>query len=236
MTGQHRPQSVLVAGGAGGVGAGIVRAWLSVGATVVTLSRDAARLDALHESAASLAGDLVAMHGSAQDAEILHELADDYGPFDQVAASIGGGGWRMAAIRTLGHADVQRIVDDGIVAHWVTSAALRPRVRENGSYIFINGGAAHAVVRGAGALTLVARSQLALAEIFDAEESPRRIRTVSLILNSPIATPARGASVRPQWLTPDDVGRACVALARGSYGATGAEVVSVRSREDVAAL
>lgn len=100
--------------------------------------------------------------------------------------------------------------------------------------MFVNGGAAREIVPGTGPLSLVARAQLALAEIFDAEQpSDHPIRTTSLILTSPVATPSRRANAHPDWLTPVDAGRACVVVHRDPKLVG---VVSVGTRADVRAL
>mgnify|MGYP001383641102 CR=1 FL=1 len=198
---------VFVAGGAGGVGSGVVTAWLTDGATVLTTSRDEERLVSLQRAASGLPGRLIATVAPGDRAG-LDQLAAEHGPFDAAIASIGGGGWQLSPLATIDEAMLRTVIEDGIVAHWSVAAALRPHIRDGGSYVFINGGAAVEVVPGTGPLSLVARAQLALAEIFDAEEQ-RRIRTHSLILTSPIATPARGADVPGDWLTPADVGDAC---------------------------
>lgn len=201
---------VFVAGGAGGVGSGVVVAWLARGATVLTTSRNEERLASLQRQAAGLPGRLIASAAPA-DHGGLERLAEQHGPFDTAIASIGGGGWRLAPLAAIDEPMLRTVVEDGIVAHWSVASAVRPHVRDGGSYVFINGGAADEAIPGTGPLSLVARAQLALAEIFDAEDR-QRIRTYSLVLTSPIATSARGAEVPADWLTPRDVGDACQRL------------------------
>lgn len=225
--------TIFVAGGAGGVGQGVVRAWLELGATVVTASRRDERRIALTESASASPGRLIIEAGSSDDAALIDRMAEAHGPFDQVVASLGGGGWRLAPLLTLGDKMFERIVNDGISAHWRAAKALRPHVVEGGTYVFVNGGAALHVTAGTGPLSLVARAQLALAEILDAEDPSQRIDTVSLILDSPISTPQRGDEIRAEWLTPADVGDACVHLA--AHGALH-KIAIITTRDDVAAL
>lgn len=223
--------TVFVAGGAGGVGTGIVRAWLDHGATVVTTSRDVERLRALRNEADGADGVLIAESSDA-DAATFERLADAHGPFDSVVASIGGGGWQLAPLADIDESMLRRVVDDGIVAHWRTAATLRPHVRDGGSYVFVNGGAADEIIPGTGPLSLVARAQLTLAEIFDREGSGR-IRTFSLVLTSPIATRARGNDVQPEWLTPKDVGDACRRL---HLGPLHGREIRISTRADIETL
>jgi hypothetical protein len=53
-----------------------------------------------------------------------------------------------------------------------------------------------------------------MADILRAEAGEDGPRVTSLILGTPIATRDRGARIRPEWLRSDDVGTACVRLAR----------------------
>lgn len=224
--------TVFVAGGAGGVGEGIVRAWLGTGASVGTLSRSPDRLAALTASAQHLDGALIAEEGSASDPATLAAFADRLGPIDQVVASIGGGGWHLASLAQTAPAMFARIIDDGITAHWSLATLLMPRIVEGGEYVFINGGAALQIAPGTGPLSLVAQAQLALADIFRAEASPLAPRVTSLILNSPIATSTRQAPPSA-WLSPEDVGQACVALR--SHPRLPHQII-LNDRADVAAL
>ncbi len=105
-------------------------------------------------------------------------------------------------------------------------------MRDDGSYVFINGGAADEIIPGTGPLSLVARAQLTLAETFDREEA-QRIRTISLVLTSPIATRNRGSALKPDWLTADDVGEACRRLHIAA--ATGREI-RIATRADIETL
>ena len=226
--------TVFVAGGAGGVGAGIVGGWLDAGATVVTASRHPTRIDRLRQAASAAHRDrLITAVGSASDPRTIDPLADEHGPFDQIVASIGGGGWELGPLQAM-HAEMfATVIRDGITAHWQAAQTLRPYLKPNGSHVFINGGAAHDIVPGTGPLSLVARAQLTMAEIFDLEHPPPRPRTVSLILGSPIATPQRGYRVEPQWLTPGDVGRACVQIHQ-NVKASGP--ITITTRADITQL
>lgn len=211
MTSVGSAPAVFVAGGAGGVGSGVVGRWLDAGATVATVSRSEAALEALR-AACGDSPRLITEPGSSSDVALLARLADRYGPFDQVVASIGGGGWELAPLQEIGTDMFGRVIADGIEAHWHCARALRPSIRTGGSHVFVNGGAAEHIVAGTGPLSLVARAQLTLAEIFDAEDAPGRVRTASLVLRSPIATASRGTEVEPAWLTPADVGDACIRI------------------------
>ena len=203
--------TVFVAGGAGGVGEGVVRSWLRAGATVLTMSRNPERLTQLAASTRELGGTLITAQGSPTDPDAVASLSGEVSRFDQVVASIGGGGWQLAPLTVMGEAMFRRVIDDGITAHWAAANLLLPRVSAGGDYVFINGGAALEILAGAGPLSLVARGQLSLAAIYAAEHATRSLPITSLILNTPIATRSR-ASAPPQWLTPDQVGDACVRI------------------------
>ena len=85
----------LVAGGAGAVGEGVVRALLAAGARVAVPSRTAERLDALAERLGRPDG-LVGLVGDVGDeagaVAVRDELVVTAGPPDLVVASVGG--WR----------------------------------------------------------------------------------------------------------------------------------------------
>jgi 3-oxoacyl-[acyl-carrier protein] reductase len=226
--------AVFVAGGAGGVGAGIVGSWLAAGATVVTVSRDEARLDRLREEVgAGDRGRLVTARGSASDPRVVASLAEEHGPFDQIVASIGGGGWALGPLQEMDAEMFATVILDGITAHWQAAQTLRPYLKSDGSHVFVNGGAVIDIVPGTGPLSLVARAQLTMAEIFDVEHPLPKPRTVSLILASPVATPQRGSRVESEWLTPRDVGDACVLIHRG-VDASGS--ITITTRSDIARL
>jgi NAD(P)-dependent dehydrogenase (short-subunit alcohol dehydrogenase family) len=205
---------VFVAGGAGGVGEGVVRAWLAEGATVVTASRSAERRARLRDTTAELPGTLVVLDGAASDPELVSRARAEHGPFDHAVASVGGGGWKLAPLTVIDEPMFRRVVEDGITAHWLVARTLVPGLPRTGSYVLVNGGAALEVVPGTGPLSLVARAQLAMADILRAEAGEDGPRVTSLILGTPIATRDRGARIRPEWLRSDDVGTACVRLAR----------------------
>jgi len=191
------------------VGEGVVRSWLRAGATVVTMSRDPGRLTQLVESTRDLGGRLITGEGSPSDPDAVTSLSRQVDQYDQVVASIGGGGWQLAPLTALDPTMFQRIFDDGIIAHWAVANVMLPRLTPTGEYVFINGGAALSIVSGTGPLSLVASAQLTLAATYAAEMAATGPRITSLILNTPIATRSR-ASTPPHWLTPDQVGDACI--------------------------
>src|SRR5699024_6749253 len=88
---------VLVAGGAGEVGAGIVQAFLDKDATVIVPSRSQEHLDDLHEHLESIGtttdqlNTLVGDIGQIDGAELLRdEVLERFGQVDAVVASLGG--------------------------------------------------------------------------------------------------------------------------------------------------
>jgi len=220
---------VFVAGGAGGVGEGVVRAWRRAGAEVVTASRSEERADRLERETAELGGRLSVLRGGASEDAVLRAVVEQHGPFDHVVASIGGGGWKLAPLTRIDEAMFRRVLEDGVHAHWAVAKALLPVT--TGSYIFINGGASREVIAGTGPLSLVAKAQLALVEVFRAEAMDGGPRITSLILNTPVATRARAANAKSDWLDPDDVGLACLRFAESD--AAPAEIV-LDGKEDAA--
>jgi NAD(P)-dependent dehydrogenase (short-subunit alcohol dehydrogenase family) len=208
---------VFVAGGAGAVGEGIVQAWLDAGATVAVTSRSPERLEELRgrldSARASRLRTFAGALGGPQSAELVARIVGELGPIDHAVASVGGAAWKLAPLSQLASEDFRRVVEDGINAHFEVAQAVLPRLRQGGSYTFINGGAALVVEPAIAPMVLVAKAQLALKDLYAAETPRERARINSLLLNTPIIT-----RVRPQgregWVSAYDTGRACVALSK----------------------
>src|SRR5690625_4654674 len=86
-------KTVLVSGGAGGVGHGVGAALLAAGATAIAAGRSRERLEVLAARAADSRLATVAL--DALDAGLddrASELAEQYGPFDAVVVSVASWG------------------------------------------------------------------------------------------------------------------------------------------------
>ena len=218
MSAPQRPLAgtvALVAGGAGGVGEGIVRGLLDAGADVVVPSRDPDRLDALAERL----GRPPALHGVRGDvgdpdgaAAVRDEVRERYGRLDAVVASVGG--WWQGADVVDAELDVwERLWRNNVRTHVVIARTFVPLLRERpaASYLVVNGDAAESPVAGAGPTASAAAAQLMAARTLAAELAETSVR-VNVLLLGPVATRHR-AEAPADWLTADEVGRFAAHLA-----------------------
>jgi len=205
---------VVVAGGTGNVGEGIVRAFLSAGATAVVPGRTPQRLDDLadlvgRELRARLVG-FAAPYGTFDEANALAErVLADHGRIDHVVASIGGW-WGGETIWKTSHEVYQRYFIDIVTSHLGVARAFVPRMEEEGSYTLITGFSAADPYPKAGVISMQGSALVMMRRVFSAElrGSPR----LNDLLLGPIITRGRPKG-NPSWLTADQVGEAAVAVA-----------------------
>jgi NAD(P)-dependent dehydrogenase (short-subunit alcohol dehydrogenase family) len=206
---------VVVPGGTGNVGEGIVRAFLTAGATVVVPSRSQARLDALGKLIGpELTGNLKTIeagYGTFDDTDALAtKLVEELGHIDHVVSSVGGW-WMGKALWQISEDDWQKVFVDVTTSHMALARAFIPRLEEGGSYTAIAGFSAQKPYPAAGIVSMQGAAQLMMREAFSAElKGQRRINDLVL---GPIINRSRPGG-DPNWLTADQVGEAAVAVAR----------------------
>lgn len=205
---------MVVPGGTGNVGEGIVRAFLTAGASVVVPSRNKDRLTALAERvgpelATRLHG-IPAGHGTFAEADKLAEQIEAaHGRIDHVVPAIGG--WRMGkALWQTSEAEWQRFFVETTTAHMAVARAFVPRLESAGSYTLISGFSAQKPYPSAGIISMHGAALLMMREVLGAELDGQR-RVNDLILG-PIVTRGRPHG-SPEWLTADQVGQAAVLVA-----------------------
>jgi 3-oxoacyl-[acyl-carrier protein] reductase len=207
-------KTVLIAGGAGEVGEGLVRAFLAAGATVVVPSRSREKLDALH-SAVPTPDRLTtktADIGTANGAALLRDwIADEVGPLDAVVASLGGW-WQGRPLTDVSLDTWHEVLDMGLTTHFNVAKTFMPVLagRPGASYTFINGAAGLDPIPGAGPLSVSSAGQFMLKDVMAAENETVRINT--LVLATPVRTRSRPDG-EEDWLTADDAGAYAVFLA-----------------------
>lgn len=211
-------RTALVAGGAGNVGEGIVRAFLNDGATVAVPSRSAEKLDDLRarlghdvsDRLISLVGDV----GDPEDARRLRdELLDDADHIDDVVASLGSW-WQGAPVTDVPMDAWETVLTNNLRSHIVVARTLLPVLVDqgHGSYTFITGSAAETPVANAGPTSVVAAAQRMLSRTLMKESSESGVRINTLMINTPVITRSRPDG-KPHWLTADDVGHFAAWLA-----------------------
>jgi NAD(P)-dependent dehydrogenase (short-subunit alcohol dehydrogenase family) len=203
-------KTLVVAGGAGGVGEGVVRALLRVGAHVIVPSRDRERLAALRALVSSDAAKLELVEADVGDASSCEKLRDGilakHGAIHGVVAAVGG--WWQGARLTRVPVDVwDRVFDNNLRAHWILARTfLETLQRTPGStYTMINGSAAHAPVVEAGPSCIASAASLMLTRTLASEAKGTHVRVNALVLG-PVKTRNTKGAGDPSWLTADDVG------------------------------
>ncbi|HEX3551201.1 MAG TPA: SDR family NAD(P)-dependent oxidoreductase [Candidatus Elarobacter sp.] len=213
---------VLVAGGAGGVGEGIVRALLaSTDARVVVTSRDPARL-ALLESRledAIARGRLVGIVGNAGDPRgaeaIAQRVRDDVGAIDVAIPSLGGW-WEGGPLLGVDLATWEAVMSEMLHTHFVFARTFVPELerRPGGWYLAIGGGAAFFPVPNSAIVSVAAAGQAMLTRALADETAGRAVRITELIVNGPVRTRDSEPIAGPDWITADEVGGVVAELVR----------------------
>lgn len=220
-------KTAVVAGGAGGVGEGIVRTLLQNGATVVVPVRTQAKIVQLTDYTADLErGQLLALEANigteAGARQVGDFLADKFkGGLDLVVASLGG--WTQGLpLTAIDLTSWNRILANNLTSHFLAIKTLVPLLIPNrGIYVHVNGFSAEQAYPNAGPVAMAAAAQKSLVTTLADEVKPLGLTVYELILG-PIKTRDRlrhghGRRVdgMPDWLFPEDVGDYIVSLVTG---------------------
>lgn len=230
LEGQH----VLVAGGAGEVGEGIVRQFLRAGATVIVPSRREEHLEELRNQLAnevteSLITRQVNLGDMASAQDFAATLQQEFGVIHHVVASLGGW-WEGKSLIELDFATWQHVIDNGLTAHFVCARAFLPQmIHTDSSYTFINGSGALDPFIGSGPISVSDAAQMMLQRTLTAELAQTHVRINSLLITTSVTTRSNQTGLA-HWLSADEVGKYCVALATGNIKG---EVIVFDSREQL---
>lgn len=215
-------RNVLVAGGAGGVGEGIVRALLAEDdLRVIVTSRHAARLAQLRDylgdaaDAARLIG-IVGNAGEPRDAaQIAAQIRAEYGALDVAIPSLGG--WWTGALLDVDPVTWESVRTEMLDTHVAFALVFVPELLRapGGRYIGIGGGAAFAPVAGSSLVSIAAAAQLMLTRALAAELAGREVDVVELVVNGPVRTREWESIAQPDWITAGEVGEVVADLAQG---------------------
>lgn len=230
---------VVVAGGAGGVGEGIVRVLLQRGAQVLVSSRSEEKLQALVAYCADIsAGELTTVVGdlsSEETARVLqHQIFERFRELDVAVASLGG--WHHGRPLTSVDMDTwNRVLRDNLTSHFLAIKMLVPLLHpKTGSYVHINGFSAEQPYPMAGPVAMAAAAQKSMVLTLSEELKPTGIRVFELILG-PVKTRARvrQGQVRSDWLTPEEIGDHIAGLVTGRIDRKGEVVHRLASKNDL---
>jgi NAD(P)-dependent dehydrogenase (short-subunit alcohol dehydrogenase family) len=211
----------IVTGGAGGLGAAVVKALLDSGAAVVVPHRLAGELDALRQRlgldpAAPLHGHPLDLTDEQAVAAAYQQHAADLGGLDMLV-NVAGGFDGGTPVHETSWAVWQQQLDLNLKTAVLSSAAAAPLLIARGGGAIVNVSSRTATQPGAGLAAYAAskRAVLQLTEAMAAELLSQNV-TVNAILPSTIDTPAnRKASPNAdfsRWVTPEAIARVVLFL------------------------
>src|SRR3954469_22719139 len=203
---------VVVAGGAGGVGEGIVRALLKHGARVLVSSRSEEKLRGLRAYCQDVpTGELLPLVGDLGDEESARALQakiyEQFRELDVAVASLGGW-WQGKPLTSVDMATWERILRENLTAHFLALKMLVPLLHpKTGSYVHINGFSAEQAYPMAGPVAMASAAQKSMVLTLAEELEPTGIHVYELILG-PIQTRSRllRRPRQPDWYTPEETG------------------------------
>lgn len=204
----------LVAGGAGYVGEGIVRALLQEGATVVVPARGLEKLEELRGLLGELASDrFIAMMGDFGQLESAENLRDEiinkFGRLDAVVASLGGNWTGNVPLTQVSMEDWQKYLQSNLTTHFVAVRTFLPVLAPNkgSSYTFVGGGAAEIAIPNYSLIGIPAAGQLMMSKVVMEEMKGSGVRINEVVIHSLIATRVNQGQVKPEWITADEIGK-----------------------------
>jgi NAD(P)-dependent dehydrogenase (short-subunit alcohol dehydrogenase family) len=207
---------VVVAGGAGGVGEGIVRALLKHGARVLVSSRSEEKLSGLRAYCQDIpTGELLPLVGDLGDEEsartLQSKIYEQFRELDLAVASLGGW-WQGKPLTSVDMPIWERILRENLTAHFLAIKMLVPLLHpKTGSYVHVNGFGAEQPFPMAGPVAMAAAAQKSMVLTLAEELSPTGIRVYELILG-PIQTRRRQGKGQKDWYTPEEVGEEIAGL------------------------
>lgn len=203
----------FIAGGAGNVGEGIVRAFLREGATVITCSRKAEKLDRLRELLKETSTDklitLIGDLGDLASAEQLRdEIIDKYKRLDAVVASLGGTWDRNVPLTQVSMEEWQKYLFTNLTTHFVTVRTFLPVLAQTkgSSYTFMGGGAAITPIPNYSLVGITAAAQLMMAKVLMEEMADSGVRINEVIANSFVNTRSVRDKAESSWISADEIG------------------------------
>jgi NAD(P)-dependent dehydrogenase (short-subunit alcohol dehydrogenase family) len=203
---------ILVAGGAGGVGEGIVTALLKQGAYVFVPSRSESKLKKLKLNCENIkSGRLItilgdignsngAIHIRSQIRMHIHEL-------DVLVASLGGW-WQGLLFTEVDLNTWKRIIANNLTSHFLTVKYFLPLVKKGtGIYLHINGYSAEKAMPKAGPVAMMAAAQKSMVLTL-AEECRSSSKLVYELILGPVNTRAQieAGHVNKNWNSAEEVG------------------------------
>lgn len=211
---------VLVPGGSGGVGEGVVRAFLAAGADVVVPTRTAAREKELQQ----LIGDAGPgrLHTATRDyttfggaAALVQTMQDRLGGIDDVIAPIGGW-WSGGPLHGIAESDWAEAFVALASTHMAVARAALPQMSGAGGYTLIVGQSAEFPVPGSGLVSMQQAALLMMQRVLAAEVPDQRITAFIL---GPVRT--RFVEGEAGWISADQIGAIATSITTSSPAQSG---------------
>jgi 3-oxoacyl-[acyl-carrier protein] reductase len=214
-------RNVLVAGAAGGVGEGIVRALLArvPEVRVIATSRDPARSALLRSRVAADGERLVTITGNAGDPSGARALAQQIGrEYGQLAIAIPslGGWWEGGPFLGVDAETWDRVVTEMLTTHVVFARVFVPELLRApaGRYLGIGGGAAFRPIRNSSIVSIAAAAQLMMTRVLATELRDEPVRIEELVVDGPVRTRDSEPIAEADWITADQIGEVVASLVR----------------------
>lgn len=222
---------VVVLGGTGGVGAGIVRAWLAAGASVVVPSRTQARLDELRSELGSdaeriegIVGDYTSFEGALTMAERIGRES----PVTDVIASLGRW-WHGGPLWEITDEVWRSAFVEPTTAHEANVRAWIPELPTDGSYQVILGTAAFEPVPGSAVKNMEAAALAMMRDVLAAEAGDQR-RVFGLVLGTVDTRFRDPDAADPSWIAPATVGALTAGIAASGRPSARLDAVDADAR------
>lgn len=205
------PKTVLIAGGAGGVGEGITRAFTAAGYRVIATSRRQDALDLLRNSLPEdqqrlFTGLVVDLSDAAASEAAAETVRQSHGTLHGLVTSLGGW-WQGRPVQDVPAGVWDKVIRENLLTHVHAVRAFLPLLDKaaNPFYFHINGFSAEEVVPGAAPVAMLAAAQKSMA-LHMAKENPWLLVKETIL--GPVNTRQRlsYSNGRPEWYTPEEIG------------------------------
>ena len=212
---------VVVAGGTGGLGHAVSRAFLEEGAKVVVTYRRTEELDSLKLAAKSQVGNLEGRQTDVTDEQsvtaLVEEIIKKYDRLDAVINTVGGYAGGLKLWETDSKV-FNRMLDLNLRSGFALAKAVMPAMLRQGSGAFINVGAKAAFDHAAGASAYAASKAAAVAMMdclaADAQGTGVRVNSIlPSIIDTEANRKAMPEAAFDKWPKPEEIAKVILFLA-----------------------
>ncbi|MFI7502409.1 SDR family NAD(P)-dependent oxidoreductase [Streptomyces sp. NPDC049687] len=204
---------MLVVGASGGIGEGVTRALLTLGATVVAAGRSEARLNGLAEYAADAGPGILRPHvvdvSDPDSAAVRSALAQEYGTFDGAVLTLGNWGPQgRTGLLEVTDELWDTMIADNLSSHFRALRAVTPLLAPDGALVHFTGFSAELPYPGAALIGATNAAKKSLLRTLTAELDGKGPRIYELVIG-PVRTRPRAAAGADSvsWLSGEDLGR-----------------------------